>query len=263
MTVFYIVPAHNKENLIRLVLDGIVTTNSRQEDSRIICILDGCTDGTESIVENYKSDIAITILKADDVHEILSLNTGLNYIKNNCDPQDNDLVFMIQDDVVLGEKDIDIRFRKLFNKEPNLGYVSMRMGASLKIVDGHLEDASLLESEFGHWNQLGSKVHQTVKHNTLKIVECAIRSPTCMLWERFNTVGFFDEKLAPAGFDCHDMSIRLNIAGYNNALYTMRYRSDVSWGTMRQPEKIKNRSIYDTYGRNRMYLAEKHKDYFK
>jgi hypothetical protein len=84
-----------------------------------------------------------------------------------------------------------------------------------------------------------------------------------MLWERFNTVGFFDEKLAPAGFDCHDMSIRLNIAGYKNALYTMRYTSDVSWGTMRQPEKIKDRSIYDTYERNKRYLAEKHKDYFK
>ena len=151
----------------------------------------------------------------------------------------------------------------LFSLHEKLGYVSMRLGASLRLKDGEVEDCNLMESEYGHWDQLGSRIHKTIKHGSLEYVEAAIRSPTCMLWDRFEQVGLFDENLAPAGYDCHDMSIRLNIAGYQNALYTMQYKSDVSWGTMRLPEKIKDTSIHDIYRRNRIYLANKHKEYFK
>jgi hypothetical protein len=259
---FYIIPIHNKEIMIKNVLDGISNSHDYSTGAPIvICILDGCTDNSEKIIRNHQ--LETNIIYENDVHEIKSLNKGLMFIRNNLSPLPNDLIFMIQDDVILDEKNINDKFANLFEAFPQLGYVSMRMGMNVSSDGSQLLENNLIESEFGAWDQLGWNAHTSIKHNNIIFCEVVVRSPTCMMWKRFEEVGFFDENLAPAGFDCHDMSIRLNKLGYQNALYTMKYISDVTWGTMRQPEhKEKDHYIHAIYDRNRNYLAQKHRGYF-
>lgn len=264
---YYILPVHNKEELIENVLKGIESSHSNKTDPVVICVLDGCFDGTEDKVlkfkENYKYKDNFHILYMNDVHEIECLNTALEYIEKNFSPNDEDLIFSIQDDVILDEPNIDLKFDTLFNENDSLGYISMRLGVDVFTSGGDLKEENYKESEFGHWNQLKWNFHETIFHNQFKQTEVAIRSPTCMLWGRYTEVGFFDMNLAPCGFDCHDMSIRLNKAGYINGVYALKFKSDVDWGTMRSSKPSSyNDKVGTIYERNRRYLVIKHKDYF-
>jgi len=191
------------------------------------------------------------------------LNIGLSYIKDNCNPAPNDLIFTVQDDVILQEDDIDIRFKELFEEYNDLGYVSMRLGSKLSKAGNNLNESALIESEFGHWTQLGLNHFTKVNHMELMETEIAVRSPTCMEWKRYEETGFYDDNLAPCGYDCHDMSIRLNKLGYKNCVYALKYQSDPNWGTMREkPDNEYNIRTGDNYERNRQYLIKKHNDYF-
>lgn len=268
---YYIVPTHNKEELIEQVLYGILDSHSTGPKSippTIICILDGCFDKTEEKVYGVKEKCLFPeffhIIKANDVHEIECLNMGLKFIKDVLSPSDDDMIFMVQDDVVLEEENIDKKFEELFNSRDDLGYVSMRLGVSVYQVDGELKEQNYIESEFGHWNQLGWNFHTVVKQGEFLASEIAIRSPTCTQWKRFREHGFFDSALAPCGYDCHDFSIRMNKAGFVNGVYGMKFRSDVDWGSMRQnkPTEYTEEKVGYIYERNRRYVVNKHKSYF-
>lgn len=261
--VYCIVPTHNKENMINDVLTGI--RNSMSGDVRIVCIVDGCTDATkDKVLEFQKMHKSTIILEQDNVHEIICLNTGLKFIEEEFNPKDDDLIFMVQDDVILKEENIDKKFNNLFSVHKNLGYVSMRIGLSIQAQNDSVFEYGFMESEFGHWNQLGWTMHKSIPYNHFAESEIAVRSPTCVLWKRFKDHGFFDSSMAPCGFDCHEFSIRMNEAGYSNGVYTMRYESKVDWGTMRQEKssKYKGQDITDIYNRNKQYLVNKYRNYF-
>ena len=48
----YIITIHNKEHLIRKVLNGV--KNSMTENSVIYPVLDGCTDNTEHVIDEFQ-----------------------------------------------------------------------------------------------------------------------------------------------------------------------------------------------------------------
>jgi hypothetical protein len=265
---YYIITIHNKEDLIEKVLNGIVDSHSYDFNVPIIvCVVDGCTDNTENIILNFKKNSvhpeSIHLVYENDVHEVLSLNSGLNFIKNNLSPNAEDLIFCIQDDVVLDEKDINLKFNKLFSTYPNLGYISMRIGIRGLASNGQndIYEGQLMENECGAWNQINQTGHENILNGTFVPCEIAVRSPTCVLWARYEELGFFDENLAPAGYDCHDMSVRMNIAGYQNGLYALNFISDINWGTMRSLNET-TRNLHQIYSKNRAYLAQKHQKYF-
>ena len=59
MMSYFIIPVHNKENLIGQVIDGILKSVS--DDYKIIFVIDGCTDNSENIIKNYNNENFITI----------------------------------------------------------------------------------------------------------------------------------------------------------------------------------------------------------
>jgi hypothetical protein len=263
---YYIVPIYNKEEMILNVLDGIKKSHSgKYGNAQIICVLDGCVDSSEEKIKEFIDSLenkeSVHILYQNDVHEIKCLNTGLEYVSKNLNPNSNDLIFNVQDDVILDENSIDLKFIALNNIVDNLGYISMRIGLSLSGDSGDIQEYNFLESEFGAWNQLGWNFHKSIPHKQFVTSQIAVRSPTCVMWKRYDELGFFDEDLAPAGFDCHDMSIRMEIAGYTNGVYALKYISDVNWGTMRKPTSW-TPEMEAIYARNRKYLSVKHSDYF-
>jgi hypothetical protein len=263
---YYILPVYNKETLILDVLNGIKSSHSNKiHPPIIICILDGCIDNTENIILEFKDTLEhpehLHMLYMDDVHEIACLNRGLGYIKTYLNPEPNDLIFMVQDDVILMEPDIDILFNDLFSNHDNLGYISMRFGCSVNIFNGTMVESNFIESEFGHWDQLNWGFHTSIKHLTFNQSEIAVRSPTCTQWKRYDEVGFFDVNLMPCGYDCHEFSIRMNKLGYINGVFIVKYTSLVDWGTMRSGKESLHNDNLD-YNGNKRYIIEKHKDYF-
>ena len=60
------------------------------------------------------------------------------------------------------------------------------------------------------------------------------------------------------------MSIKFNKLGYKNAVYALKFRSDLDWGTTRTNSESKFNSNHgDNYERNRKYLVKKHQQYFE
>jgi glycosyltransferase involved in cell wall biosynthesis len=261
---YYIITIHNKEDLLAQVLDGINACHDLKEPGEIIAVLDGCTDASEKVVDTAFSALPIKKLYSADTHEIASINTGLTYIRTFCFPQADDLVFMLQDDIILKELQINLKLKTLFEKFENLGYVSMRLGLDLS-TNGHtLIESNLIESEYGHWKQLSLTNYTVVNKNELIFKEVVVRSPACMKWDRFDRVGVFDSALSPCGFDCHDMSIRMNQAGYRNAVVGFEFYSKYGTGTMtKTPNTVYNSRMNEIYERNKKYLAKKHEGYFK
>ena len=269
MKTFIIVPTHNKEDLIEQVYHGIASNISKELEYKIIFIVDGCTDNTEKILNDYTNKHNLQdntiLIHAPDIHEIKSLNTGLEYIDYELNPLPDDLIFTVQDDVVIQEPKFDLYFKKLNEKHDNTGYITWRLGCSLSTDGVTLNEYNFVESEYGHWSVAGiGPQFKQIKHKQFINTEAVIRSPTCVLWKRYKEVGYYNEQLAPCGFDCHDMSIRMNIAGYKNGILALKYQSDVDWGSTREkPQTEVNSKIGEIFERNKRHVVQSYKEYFK
>ena len=263
MKSYFILPIHNKEDLIVDAIKGIVA--SCVNEFHVVCVIDGCSDSSEEIVRHFISQNKLkdkfTILKMNDVHEITCLNYGLTQVKL-MNPSDDDLIFTVQDVVIIQESEIDSKFANLFETYNDLGYVSMRLGSTIVNMGDTIGESNYVESVFGHWTQLGLNHFCRVEHGSFVPTQLAIRSPTCVQWKRYKEIGFYDATLAPCGYDCHDFSIRMIQHGYQNGVFALKFRSDVSWGGMRStaPSEL-NKRHGENYEWNRRYLAVKHRSF--
>lgn len=261
---YIILPVHNKAGLIEYVLEGIKKSFSRPY--KLFVIFDGCTDSSEEEARNYVSlnkmqEVVFSHLP--DVHEVTSINYGLLQTRLS-NPNDDDYVFTIQDDVILQEENIESHFDILYNNVANAGYISMRLGSTLTFDGENVGEKDLVESEFGHWKQVNFGNYTVAERYSFHPKQIAIRSPTCVKWNRYKTVGFYDATFAPCGYDCHDFSLRMNQHGYQNGVFALKFRSDVGWGGMRSPEPTTySKLIGEVYEQNRKYLVSKHKDFFR
>jgi GT2 family glycosyltransferase len=267
---YYIITIHNKEDLIKRVLQGIqFSTKDSETNTHIVCVLDGCSDNSESIIDAFTATLPnnykVHKLYEDDVHELLSLNSALRYI-DTIEQDGESLVYFLQDDVVLEEENLDALIEHLYKQESKLGYISFRCGLFTDIdANGVLFEHSFLESEYGHWKQLDLNHFLEVGNKQFGICEIVIKSPTCIKKRILDEVGHFDERLAPFGHDDLDLCIRLNGAGYVNAIFGAKFTSKVDWGGTRE-EKNQTKDYHKLYNqtifRNKLYLTEKHKHYY-
>jgi GT2 family glycosyltransferase len=271
MFAHFIITIHNKENLIQLVLEGIrKSTKDFAHTVNLICVFDGCIDRSEQLAgevfaafpKNYK----LHKLFVDDVHELLSINSGIKYL-DSLDTTREDLVFFLQDDVILDDTRVVDSVLMCYQQFPDLGYLSFRCGLATDIdSNGILYEHSFLESEHGHWGQLSLNHFQEVKDMQFAFCEIVIKSPTCIKKRILDLVGCLDEKLAPFGHDDLDLCIRLNLMGFRNAILGVRFVSKLDWGGTRSPVvpgKIDYHKRYDDIVfRNKIYLTKKHQDYY-
>ncbi len=267
---YYIVTIHNKEDLMEKVLHGIYnSTKSSKTHTHIVCVLDGCTDNSENIIDAYTptlpSNYTVHKLYEDDVHELLSLNSAMRYI-DSIETNGESIIFFLQDDVVLEEESLSELIDHLYQQEHKLGYVSFRCGLSTDCdPSGILYEHTFLESEYGHWKQLNLDHFTEVGDKQFGICEIVIKSPTCIKKRILDEVGHFDSKLAPFGHDDLDLCIRLNLAGYENAIFGAKFTSKLDWGGTREvknQEKNYHKEYDQTIYRNKLYLTQKHKDYY-
>lgn len=272
---FYIITIFNKEKLISDVVYGVIKNLSEDSKNYIICVLDGCKDNTENVIDEIASKNLANIikLKVDDVHELLSLNAAFKYIDDNFPilkehdkfgleigySQSDDIYYLLQDDVIL-EENFEKPTREIYKEYPTAGYISFRCGMTIKSNGTSIDEYEFVESEFGHWKQMGSTNFRELKQGEMIFCESLIKSPTAIKRDVLNHVGYFDEKLAPFGHDDTDLCIRLNMLGYQNVVKGVKFKSLLSWGGTREHGRPDHDRIIV---RNNQYLTKKHANYFK
>ncbi len=251
----YIVTIHDKEDLIDRVINGILIAAG--PNSHIYLVLDGCTDGTEAVIDKLMLDwmgLPITKLFAPDVHEIRSINIALRAASQEGDGFN----ILVQDDVILREREFEKKVTAVYEYfKGNVGVLSFRHGANVGLDPeiGEITDIDITESIFGH----GLVDDPLPPGHAVKRMVC-LRSPQCISFETVRRIGFLDEKYAPYMYDDHDYGLRCLAQGLENVVYALKTLSRVEWGGMRrspQPGAVR------IMKRNRRYVYEDHAEFIR
>lgn len=262
MTYFnYIITIHNKEKILERTLAGVETCCS--ESSIIYPVLDGCTDRSEEIVQEFiqRTKIKVIVTKTNDVHELKSINAALRQIRKG-------FTICLQDDIILQEPDLEIKVENLYSKIPSLGNVSFCRAANLRRTPflKQLKQSgfkSLIEE-----CDLVKAIHdfcpnaKDVDYEKFVFRMIAIKSPICISESVMKKVGIYDENLAPYGYDDHEYCLRILRAGFNNGFYPLRFISEPEWGGTREDSNFaKNCRTFHKI--HRRYIYAKHKEFLE
>ena len=274
----YIVPIFNKEDVLPKTLEGI--ERCARGDDRIFCIVDGCTDRSEDIVDEYikNSSYRAEKILMPNVHMLLSVNEGLKRVRKGYS-------VIMQDDIVLDDTDMEFKVASLYDsKDGKLGVISFRYGADLRETSLKSSLINNLRYNFklrkiisapripySHRmiavfnilkNQEDEAQYDEAKYDTFYKKMCAINGPNIIPWEVLSSIGFLDERIAPYGYDDPDYSLRSLKAGFINGLFPIKYTSKPEWsGSVRSKEfKMKASSIIT---KSRFYVWNKHKEFIK
>lgn len=229
----YIVTIHNKEFLIKDVILAVISCMGN--NSILYPVLDGCTDASESIIDSIiKSNPKVKIVKlyANDVHELKSINIGLN----SSSQIDKGFNIVLQDDVILQDTEIESKIIHLYDKFSNLGIVSFRHGGNISralFKSTKISDLvyNHIENESGHFpNPL-----LMLKTGFFTFREIAIKSPICIPFKVVRSIGVPDERYAP--WDDLAYCYSAIEAGFDNGIFAVDYISDVEWGTTRKKDQ--------------------------
>ena len=256
----YIITIHNKEDLLPRVLEGIAACCSKQ--SKIIPVLDGCTDHSEAIVDEFIATCGLNVEKVitPDVYEIRALNAGMARVTEG-------FIMTIQDDLILQEPELEQKVIALCAEVgPTIGMISPRHGANVRrtpflrqlrqsgmvpLIDEYErvarpEEAQALSERMDY----GQVVYRMVAGGSPMIIPESV-------WQ---TIGRMDDAMAPLMWHDHEYNLRALQAGFRNVVFPLHFKSDIDWGTMRQ--KAKNNSWVSMVNEwtlsNRRYVWKKH-----
>ena len=230
----YIITIHNKQNLIKEVIMGII--HSAGTNSYIYPVLDGCNDSSEAMLDElikaYPS-LRITKLYANDVHELKSINIGLKA----ADQTGQGYNIILQDDVILSDKNLENKIISLYRTFRQLGILSFRHGGNIsrdQFHDQHSFEFPLtdyIQNQCGHY----PNPKQTLKTGFFTFKEVAIKSPICIPCKIISALGTPEEKYAP--WDDMAYCYKVSDSGYSNGVLAINFLSDVSWGTTRNKKQ--------------------------
>jgi glycosyltransferase involved in cell wall biosynthesis len=231
---------HNKEDMIEPVCYGIIN-NISELTKEIIVVFDGCVDKTEEIVKSILNDLTIKIkyVYTDDVFELKANNAGLKEVTS-------DYVILIQDDMIIKEKDFDKRMLKPFITFDDVFAVTSQTAHNNKIIGDSVMTIDSADRREGY------------PRDKFAVREIANRGPLMYDYKDLIKLNFYDEYLSPNSYDDHDISYRAyKELGKVSGLYWIEYDSDPSWGTGRQ----KNQNIHnDAHYRNSRIIVKRHSD---
>jgi len=252
----YIVPIFNKEDILPYTLNGIEKV--AQNGSNIILIVDGCTDNSEKIVDEYmkNSEHIVHKILMPNVHMLLSVNEGLRNVKSGYS-------IIMQDDIILEDVDTEMKLIDQYSKMKNqLGVISFRYGSNIrlstikeKIINrtykSMIEECDFIKGPDDYAN------YKSGEYGIFYERMSAINGPNCIPWNLLTKIGLFDENLAPYGFDDPEFCLRALQAGFKNGLFPIKYRSDEEWGGTRR-SKTFLKEVARIHRRNKLYIANKH-----
>jgi glycosyltransferase involved in cell wall biosynthesis len=233
---------HNKDFLIGNVCESLLK-NLSSINNQIIIVFDGCTDNSESIVKNVFKNVTnkkIDYVYTDNVFETKANNAGLKLVEN-------DYVILIQDDMVVNEKDFDLRMLSPFKKFNDVFAVTSFVAHN-----------NVYNEQTKQINYIDVANKDNSERGVFYAREYANRGPLMYDYQDVVKLNYLDEYFAPQNYDDMDISMRaFKELGKVSGLYWVDYTSDPSWGTTRQ----KNQSLHNELSFiNAAKILEKHKD---
>lgn len=255
----YIVPIFNQEKILPDTLNGIEKCSSIE--SKIILIVDGCTDRSEEIVDEFIKNASRKTEKIimPNVHMLLSVNEGLKKVTQGYS-------VIMQDDIVLEDTDMEEKIVGLYNRiGPKLGVISMRYGSNIGITSclkmvklgvfhKMIEEIDVIKNPIDSAQYLSGDFEKYYPRMS------AINGPNVIPWRLLSEVGSLDPNLAPYGFDDPEYCLRALQRGYGNGLFPLQYKSEVEWGGTRKSKSFK-KEAQKIHLRNRKYVYHKHKKF--
>ena len=237
-----ILTIHNKEFLIGEVCSSLVK-NLSDNTNQLIIVFDGCTDNSETIVKNILNnvtDMKIDYVYTDDVFETKANNAGLKIV-------DNDYVLLIQDDMVVNEKDFDIRMLKPFQTFNDVFAVTSFVAHN-----------NIYNEKTGEINYIDIASKKDSLRDIFYAREYGNRGPLMYDYQDILKLNFLNEEFAPQQYDDMDISMRaFKLLNKVSGLFWIDYTSELIWGTSR----IKNQKLNQEQLKiNSQKILEKHKD---
>lgn len=233
---------HNKEFLMNQVVNNLVNNLSELND-QIVIVFDGCTDNSEGIVRDILKRVSnkkIDYLYADNVFETKANNIGLKSVIN-------DYVVLIQDDMVVTEKDFDKRMLEPFIKYNDVFAVTSFV-AHNNIYNEQTKQINYID--IAHKDNSSRDIFYAREYGN--------RGPLMYNYNDVVKLNFLDEYFSPQNYDDMDISMRaFKELGKVSGLYSVGYISEPSWGTTRQKnQSLHNNLVYV----NAAKILEKHRD---
>ena len=210
-----ILTVHNKENTIRSILEKLFA-NISQHTTKIIIILDGCTDKTEKKIKNFltfnRTSIEVEIILTDDIWETKANNVGLKKVKT-------EYATIVQDDMLILQKNWD---RKLLTNFLNyeIFAVSGRAGHDFSFHKNKFNAVNVFGREypFSSHRIFGKVIGKLVSffkpywlYKYLNFFATRIvvnRGPLMLDMKKLKALNFFDEAFAPFELDDVDLCCR-------------------------------------------------------
>jgi glycosyltransferase involved in cell wall biosynthesis len=253
----YILPVFNKQDVLPLTLAGIDRCASI--NAKIYIIIDGCTDRSEEIVDEFISRTGRNVIKLHmpNVHMLRSVNAAFKLVESG-------YTIISQDDIIIEDELLEQKIEALYAKMgPRLGVVSLRLGANVaptsilrrikqKTFRGMISEYGYIRSNDDHYN-----CENTADYGQFYCRATAINGPNVVPWALREKIGILDEELAPYGFDDPEYCLRAMKAGFINGVFPIKYRSDVEWGGTRRSKDFM-RQVARIHRRNRIRIWQKH-----
>jgi glycosyltransferase involved in cell wall biosynthesis len=255
----YIIPIFNKEDILPLTLEGIERCAS--SNSRIYTIIDGCTDRSEQVVDDFAKRTGRDVVKIHmpDVHMLRSVNAALKQVENG-------FSVIMQDDIILQDEKFEEKISALYKKMGDrLGIISLRLAANIELTpflrrfSMHSLSPMIRDAEF-IMSADDSQPYSIGEHGCFYPRMDAVNGPNVIPWSVRNKIGVLDEAMAPYGYDDADYCLRAMKAGFINGLFPVKFQSDLAWGGTRRSKKFLE-EVRRIHCRNRKYVWEKHGDY--
>jgi glycosyltransferase involved in cell wall biosynthesis len=255
----YIIPIFNKEDILPMTLEGIDRCASR--NARIFTVIDGCTDRSEQIVDEFIKRTARDVVKIHmpDVHMLRSVNAALKRVEKG-------FSVVMQDDIILKDEKFEDKISALYKQMgKRLGIVSLRLASNIASTSllGRLRLRTI--------SPMIEEMDFVIKSNEPQAFEIgeygsfyprmnAINGPNIIPWVVREKIGILDEALAPYGYDDPEYCLRAMKSGFINGLFPLEFRSDVEWGGTRRSKKYMA-EVLRIHIRNRKYVWAMHGEY--
>jgi glycosyltransferase involved in cell wall biosynthesis len=244
--VAFVVVFHNAASFAPRVLEKVVQV-ARSTDE-VVVIADGCTDSTSEICRELlaRSGKPFLFKETEDLHEIGALNVAFGLIKSA------DFILHLQGDMVMDVHSFSI-IRDLLSCNPEIGVLSLRMGGCFRPEDLVLE---LVEMNFGH--NFKGKLRRRI---TVSTYECCVAGRGPLLFNRKllePNNGQIDINLKPHSIDDVDLSLISLELGFKNYAVNLPYRSDITWGATRSPNRSFLEPVQIAADKNLLYVKGKH-----
>ena len=217
------------EILLEKVLDGII--NNTVGEYEVLCMLDGCTDDSDKVVDKYLDKANVRPIVLPDIFELRTNNAAFKESKG-------EYVIVVQDDQVISEHGWNQRMQKPFDEFDDVFAVTARCAHNWVINPNsfYLDNPT---APINGWCDIFEHVDHASDAHELSRDIFAVRSscnrgPLMINLEDLERVGYLDEAFAPCDMDDHDLMYRAYIElGKVCGAYRIGMESNVSWSGAR------------------------------